>query len=337
MVTFYHKLSLGLAARGYTICNDLAEDPYAAILVIGGTRQLAGLWRASRRGVPVVQRLDGINWLHRVRSPGSSKSTGIRHYLRAEYGNCLLAFIRSKLASRVVYQSQFVRQWWERVYGATAAPNRVIYNGVDLQVYTPHAPESPPADRYRLLMVEGSLMGGYETGLEMGVNLARELSARLGQEQSGLEARKVELMVVGQVNERLRSRFESVGDVHIHWSGAVPGEQIPGLARSAHLLYSADINPACPNSVIEALACGLPVLAFATGALPEIVTGEAGRIIPYRGDPWRLDPPDIPALVDGALDILLRQAVFRNEARLQAEQVFGLDRMVEGYLEALLE
>lgn len=336
MVTFVHKLSSDLRGRGYSICNDLADHPYSAVLVIGGTRQLTGLWRARRQGIRVIQRLDGINWLHRVRPPGASRSTGYRHFVRAEYGNRLLSFIRSNLASYVIYQSHFARQWWERIYGTTSHPNRVVYNGVDLQDFTPQGRQRPPSDRYRLLMIEGNLMGGYEIGLEMGVGLARALSERLRQGQAGLKSKPVELMVVGRVDEKLRSRYQSTSDTTIQWVGSVNWEQIPGLVRSAHLLYSADINPACPNSVIEALACGLPVLAFATGALPEMVTGDAGRLAPYAGNPWRLDPPDIPGLTAGAIEILQRQTIFRRQARVRAENAFSLNQMVEGYLEALL-
>ncbi len=115
----------------------------------------------------------------------------------------------------------------------------------------------------------------------------------------------------------------------------VPGEQIPEVDRSAHLLYSADVNAACPNSVIEALACGLPVLAYDTGALPEMISGGAGRIVPYGGDPWKLDSPDLPALVEAAGDILQNQDAYRRAARVRAEQVFSLERMVQGYLDAL--
>jgi len=96
------------------------------------------------------------------------------------------------------------------------------------------------------------------------------------------------------------------------------------------------MNAACPNSTIEALACGLPVVAFDTGALPELVTGGAGRIVPYGGDPWKLDPPDVVALARAAAEVLENQTRFRAGARQRAEDAFGLERMVTGYLESLL-
>jgi glycosyltransferase involved in cell wall biosynthesis len=96
------------------------------------------------------------------------------------------------------------------------------------------------------------------------------------------------------------------------------------------------LNAACPNSVIEALACGLPVVAFDTGALPELVTGDAGRVVPYGGDPWTLTPPDTPALAQAAAEILIDQHRFRLAARSRAENLFNLEGMVEGYLEVLL-
>ena len=107
------------------------------------------------------------------------------------------------------------------------------------------------------------------------------------------------------------------------------------MDRSAHMLYAADINAACPNSVIEALACGLPVAAFDTGALPELITKDSGQLVPYGGDPWKLDPPDIEGLAQAAINIINNKPKFDAAARQRAEEVFGLDQMVEGYLKAL--
>ncbi len=275
---------------------------------------------ARGRGVRIVQRLDGINWMHR------RLRTGPRHFLRAEYGNRLLALLRSRVVTHVVYQSEFVRGWWARQFGPERVPSVVIHNGVDLSAYTPDGPHQRSAETFRLLLVEGSLQGGYETGLATALELAERLAAKF----------PLEMMVVGRLSPSMQTVYQEKSRLPILWAGLVPPHHIPALDRSAHLLYSADINAACPNSVIEALACGLPVLGFATGALPELVTGDAGRLVSYGGDPWKLDPPDLPALAGAAAEILQDNAHFRAAARQRAEEAFGLDKMVEEYLQILL-
>ncbi|HEY80605.1 MAG TPA: glycosyltransferase family 4 protein [Caldilineae bacterium] len=338
MVSFRAKFTAGLQARGIEVTPDPKLSTPDALLVIGGTRDLPGLWRARRRGLRIVQRLNGMNWLHRL------QRTGSKHYLRAEYGNWILNTIRTRLADHIVYQSEFSRRWWQRVYGPAPVPNSVVYNAVDLAVYRPQSgsPKVPPS-AYRVLLVEGSLLGGYELGLETAVRLVErlntvhraELAASIAPSAAKAGAHPVELVVAGRVSEAVQARWARQSDTPIRWMGLVPADEIPALDRSAHLLYSSDINAACPNSVIEALACGLPVLAFDTGALPELVSGEAGRVVPYGGDPWKLEPPDIPALAEAALEILADQPRFRTAARARAESAFGLDAMLDGYLQAL--
>jgi glycosyltransferase involved in cell wall biosynthesis len=340
MVSFQHKFAAGLAVRGVEFTYDLADPLCQAVLVIGGTRQLGSLWQARRRGALIVQRLNGMNWMHRLlfKQPVATQGTGgavgltysLRHFIRSEYGNFILSIIRAQLAQRVVYQSEFSRRWWERVYSATRVPNSVVYNGVDLQIYTPAGVGELPTDVYRVLMVEGNLAGGYESGLESGVRLVELLN------RPGLD-RPVELMVAGKVSEGLKRAWEGRTKIRLHWAGLIPQAEIPALDRSAHLLYSADLNAACPNSVVEALACGLPVAAFDTGALAELAPAEAGRVVPYGGDPWKLDPPDIPGLAQATQEILRNQEGFRAGARRQAEAALGLDSMVEDYLKVLLE
>ena len=320
VTSFQAKLAVGLEKLGHQACYDLDETPYQAILLTGGVRNLPGLIHARRGGARIVQRLDGINWLHR------RVHTGARHYLRAEYGNRLLALIRARFVSRIVYQSEFVRGWWRERFGSESVPTSVIHNGVDLSVFTPDGPHEHLSKRFRLLLVEGSLQGGYESGLGTALELAERLA----------ESRPLELMVVGLVSLKLQSVMQSRNRIPISWAGVVPHALIPRLDRSATLLYSADLNAACPNSVIEALACGLPVAGFATGALPELVTGDSGRLVPYGGDPWKLEKPDVPGLAAAAAEILENQAHFRAAARQRAEEAFGLERMVERYLDVLL-
>jgi glycosyltransferase involved in cell wall biosynthesis len=321
MASFRFKFEDGLRTRGIEVTHSL-DDDIDAILVIGGTRQLLPLWRAKQRWVPIVQRLDGVNWVQRVRW------SGLRYTLRAEYGNALLAFIRNRVADRVIYQSEFIRGWWEDWYGVARVPAHVILNGVDLETYVPRAdeiiPRYPP---YRILVVEGSLAGGLDTGLQAAVRLAEILG----------ESFSIELKIAGRVDAGTKDHLEKHSAIPIEFLGIIPREKIPETMRSAHLLFSAEINPPCPNSVIEALACGLPVVGFDTGSLHELLGNEAGRLASYGRDPWKLHPPDVPALAEAATVILLDQERFRTAARARAEKLLSLEKMMNEYLKVLLE
>lgn len=315
---FVSRMSAALAKRGIRVTHNLEEEHLDAVLLIGATRHLVALRQAKKQGGRVVQRLDGINWLHHL------LPTGPRHWVKAQLSNTLLAYTRDRQADYIVYQSRFVQDWWLRHYGQGPS-GTVIHNGVDLDHFTPKGEEKPPADRLRILLVEGRLDGGYETGLRNAAALAKILA----------QDQQVQLCIAGQVSDKEKSRLQNKANLEINWLGLVGQTELPALYRSAHMLFSADINPACPNSVIEAIACGAPVLAFDTGALSELVTPQAGRLADYGGDPWKLDEPDISGLAEAARQIKANQADLRMGARALAEQAFSLDHMVDKYLEAM--
>ena len=322
MVSFQARMIAGLNTRGIPHTFDITSPENAAILVIGGTRHLWQLWGAKRRGVRIIQRLNGMNWIHRL------ERTAPRAYLRAEINNHILAFIRRYLADRIVYQSQFSQDWWDKVFGPRTIPHQVTYNGVDLKQFSPNGPETPPEDHFRILLVEGHLVGIYARGLETAIKLASQVKASCEQ--------PLELMVVGEVNDRLKAHAHTLApELWITWRGVVPREDIPAIDRSAHLLFSTDLNAACPNSVIEALACGTPVLAYDTGALGELVQDGAGEVVPYGADHWQLEDPLIQPLAEACLTILQDNPAYRVRARARAEAAFGLDMMIAGYLDAL--
>ncbi len=316
--SFQSRLIAGLTARGIPISFDPSDPAVTSILVVGGTSDLLSLHLANRRGVHIVQRLNGMNWIHRV------KNTGLRHYLRSEINNLLLAYIRHRLAAEIVYQSGFSQYWWEHANGKLTRPTQVIYNAVDLDAITPTGPGSPPDNLIRIQMVEGHLGGGNEIGFQNGIALAETLIRD--------HNLPIELCIAGDAPADLRRETCRRLGQAVNWLGPIPRERIPEINRSAHLFFSADLNAACPNSVIEALACGLPVVAFDTGALNELVPQTAGRVVPYGGDHWKLEPADVSSLARAAKDLLADLPRYRTGARRQAEAAFGLDRMVEAYL-----
>ena len=319
VTSFRLKFEEGLRARGMEVTND-SSQPADALLVLAGTRHLISLRKARKRGIRIVQRLDGINWIHRIHW------AGLRYMIRAIYGNRNLSFIRARLADHVIYQSQFVKHWWEDWYRPARVPSSVIINGVDLSRYTPHGLHERPSGHYRLLVVEGSLAGGLSHGVFNAAALASALSKKY----------RMELMIVGQVDGSTKNKLKGQASFRVQFMDTVAREHIPWLMRSAHMLFSAEVNPPCPNSVIEALGCGLPVIGFETGSLSELVQGDTGRLVPYGTNPWKLEPPDIPALAESAVEVLDDQSRFRSAARERAEKLFDVEHMVDDYLKVLL-
>ena len=180
----------------------------------------------------------------------------------------------------------------------------------------------------RLLLVEAHIRGGYEKGLENAIKLTEMVSGEISQ--------PVELMVVGVVSDEIRRYWDQHTDIWITWRGTIPHVEIPHLDRSAHILFSSDLNAACPNSVVEALACGLPVVSFATGSLPELVNSGAGLVVPYGSNYWNLEPPDFNPLADAVQKILTDLPKYKIAARQKAVEVFSQDKMVDEYVNELL-
>ncbi len=311
--SFVRKLSAGLAERGHQVVYDLADQPYDRVLIVNATRQIWPLWQAKRRGIPIVQRLGGLNWMHRY-VPTAPRAWGMQ-----ELRNLLMRLIRRYLADRIVYQSEFVQDWWQRRAFAVPKPASIIYNGVDLAVFNPAGPQYETDAEICFISVEGTQ--GNDPHL-LSVDLAQRLL------DLGL---RVELLMFGAPQGDLTRRLAAYP--FVKFMGVIPNADLPYYYRAATFYLLTDVIAACPNSVIEALACGTPVLGYRAGAYPEMIDESVGRSVPPAGDPWKAENPGNEAeLVQAAQAILAAGPAMRQNARTLAEQKYGLDAMVEHYL-----
>jgi glycosyltransferase involved in cell wall biosynthesis len=305
-------LSRELTRLGWRIAYpDEAIRP-DAVLVIGATRNVPWLWRSRRAGVRVIQRLDGMEWL----SKKNRTAGGLQ--MQAFLRNRLIALVRAHLADVVVYQSQFAKDWWDREFGSRAGRWEIIHNGVDLDVFKPNG----AGPGRRLICVEGTVeYSSVSTG-------AIEALAR-AVESEGLADT---FEVYGVVSDSFRERYAGFRKVRI--MGSIPREQIHTVFPGS-VFVSLDINPACPNSVIEAMASGCPVVAFSTGALPELVPPECGILVPYGADVWKLEEPDYRGVIKAVGQAFADRARFSIAARRIAEARYGFVEVLNSYLKLL--
>jgi glycosyltransferase involved in cell wall biosynthesis len=318
--SFRARLCKGLSDLGLETHHDVTRPGCAAVLVVAGTSRLDRLFLARRHGIRIVQRLGGINWTHR------QVHTGLKHYLRATWYNWIQAYIRRNLADAIVYQSTFASQWWQEICGGIPKPSSVIYNGVDLTLFRPDKPITSTSKPLRILTVEGSYGGGYEIGFQNAVQYCCSMQAAMSS--------SIQLSVVGSMPLSLRSQYEHFP--WIEWAGVVPRTRIPEWHARSHIYFACDVRAACPNTVIEAMACGTPVVGYDTGAIRELVDGKGGCVAPYGAADDHLVPAVPAPLVQASLPVLAHLAEFRRSARQRAVEKFDVRDMVARYLELLL-
>jgi glycosyltransferase involved in cell wall biosynthesis len=319
--SFNEKLVIGLRSLGVETTYDLSHPQIEAVLVIAGSRHLGTLTRIKKRGIPIIQRLDGMNWTHRRRY------TGVKHFLRSEINNWILQYIRTRLADRIIYQSEFSRDWWQRVYGKAPVTDTIIYNGVDLDQYKPAKVKSRQ-ESLQVMVVEGHIQNGLELGLR---NAIAGLDA-----YSQLTSQPVELMIAGEVPLAVRHEMMRGSRITFNWVGILPRPEIARRERQADLFFSAEPNPACPNAVIEAMASGLPVAAYESGAIRELLDDRCGILTPYGADIWKLEPADSDLMALHLKESMARISEMGLHARRSAEARFDLDQMTRQYKQVIV-
>ncbi|MEA2308538.1 MAG: hypothetical protein QOI65_824 [Thermoleophilaceae bacterium] len=138
----------------------------------------------------------------------------------------------------------------------------------------------------------------------------------------------------GPVRDQLEGLRDELGLAdRVEFLGLRSKPEVAELMRRSDFLVLPSLWENLPNVLIEAMACGLPVVATRTGGVPEIVDQDAGLLV---------DPGDVEAL-RGAVERMLdthagydREAIARaTEARYGYEAVGA--RWDELYREVLFE
>lgn len=311
---FQSRFEHQLLKMGHCVTYAENEDWPDIVLVVGGTKKLKWLRSCKRKGIPIVYRLDGINWLHRV--PGSNQRT-IKGWYKSTIINLLYKYTHAYLADHIIYQSKFVNNWWQLVGWNRFKPFTIIYNGVNLNEFIPPESFHDP----RVICLEGNL-----DYTPYAVDLINELNEKLLYQGIRLE-------VFGGIKFK-SERMKLSSDVH--YKGMLNKEHLPAAYKNS-IYLSLDINAACPNTVIEAMACGAPVLGYDTGSLFELVGDSSGIIVPYGNDIWEVRKPDIDSLINAIEDIRDNYEFMSRSARTRAKSLFDISAMYEKYIEVFEE
>lgn len=177
-----------------------------------------------------------------------------------------------------------------------------VYHGIDIENFT----FQPEPGEYLLFF--GRIH--HDKGAREAIEIAR---------RSG---RKLILAGIIQDQEYFQSQVEPFLDgKEVTYIGSVgPAERDRLLGEAFALVHPINFNEPFGLSVVEAMACGTPVIAFPRGSMPEIIRdGENGFLV---------------STVDEAVKAVEKiPSLDRLHCRRWVERRFTAERMVEDYLE----
>jgi glycosyltransferase involved in cell wall biosynthesis len=271
------------------------------LLYLGSTwfpRDLRALLAfARRRRVPVVLNQNGVAY------PGwAGMATDDLNRINR----------RALVAARhVLYQSEFCKRSADELVAGPSGSWEVLYNAVDVDQFVPAAgaPSFGP-----VLVLYGDQTQAYR------LELALRTFAHVRRAEP--DAR---LLITGRLVSDVAPLVDELGIRNaVELVGRYTQREAPSILQRSHVLLHTKVNDPCPSAVIEAMACGVPVVYPASGGTVELVGDDAGIAVPHP-ERWNRDePPQPEELADAVRNVLAAHAEYSAAARRRAVERFSL-------------
>jgi glycosyltransferase involved in cell wall biosynthesis len=235
-------------------------------------------------------------------------------------------------ADFILYQSLFCRASAERFLGAADAPSMVLHNAVDTGAFSPAEPRPEGGP---VILCAGTHMFRYR--VQTAVDTLAAVRRSLPDARLVFAGRYAWKAGERDAMAELRQFAKDHGvERRVEIRGPYTQDEAPALLRSAHILLHTTYNDACPRLVIEAMACGLPVVYSATGGTPELVDDDAGRGVPGPLDWDTVHPPRPGDLADALVAVFGDYERYAKGARRCAVQCFDLKPWLTRHEEVFL-
>lgn len=228
---------------------------------------------------------------------------------------------------RYIAVSQDLAAWLGDTIGVQARRRVHIYNGVDHDRFHPRAGARPDLGRPEFFAGAHCVIGslGRMAAVKNYPGLV-EAFIRLCRQHPRADGLRLVLVGDGGARAQCQAMLDAAGLAAQAW---LPGDRADTSEwlRAFDVFVLNSLGEGISNTILEAMASGLPVIATGVGGNPELVRpGETGLLI----------PPDDPATLADALGRYVNDAARRQRegeaARRRTETDFDWDRATRAYL-----
>lgn len=267
-------------------------------------------------------------------------AAGVSRRIHGEHGrdmydldgtNFKYRLLRKALAPSIAHftaVSKDLSSWLVDTVGVGRDRVSHIYNGVDVERFRPRTGPRKPVGPEGFVRHEHIVIGwvGRMQAVKDPLTLVRAFIHLLDRRPDWRDVIRLVMVGGGPLREEAQWLLRGAGVDDLAW---LPGEhaEIPKLMRSMDLFVLPSRAEGISNTVLEAMASGLPVVATRVGGNPELVVdGATGALVPPA------EPEAIADVVAAYVQQRDHLTMHGRAARARAETCFSMTAMVNGYL-----
>lgn len=209
-----------------------------------------------------------------------------------------------KNANSVIALTEDMKRAMQAMYDRDIA---IVPNGIDLKEYTSERPMQNVGGPIKRILFVGRLHPVKGTQYLLG---AMSIVYR--------ELREAKLILVGDGEERehLETLTDNLGIREcVEFAGRVPHERVKDYMNQAEVFVLSSLSEGFPVTILEAMACGLPVVATRVGGVPDIIEDGANGYLIDTENPEQIAEALLRVLQDEEL-----QKIMSNNNRKSAEK-----------------
>lgn len=248
----------------------------------------------------------------------------VHHTSKKSWKNILKAKIISLFADNIVFVSRYTEAYFLKYVKQPQKKRTVIYNGVDTDIFRKVNAEQEKALRKKLQLNENAILIA-NVGNLYPVKGQKNLIKAFRSVKDSIPDSELLIIGRGELEQELRAEADKLGLTDsIRFLGF--RENISDFLKSVDIFVLSSLSEGLPIALIEAMSCGLSVVATDVGGIKEVIQdGIDGYIV----------PPEDPISLAERIRLIIENGpsidIMRENASKKIRQAFSKGVMLQKY------
>jgi len=243
--TFMANLRDYLISNGFKFNSDIRKikESSGIFFPISYDKYILSIFK--KNNLPIIQRLDGVYY--------PSKHGDEYIQLNKDIKDIYLNY-----ATHIIFQSNYCKKQVFKMFGRLQDYKySIIYNGANHNIFYPLSNRISKSKKIIKIITTGNFRN---------IDMIEPIIIALDKLSNIYNFR---FIIIGPCNNKNILNFFRRN--YIKYISRKNSKTIAGYIRLSDIFIYSHLNPPCPNSVIEAISCGIPVVGFNSGSMSELL------------------------------------------------------------------